>query len=201
MYASDKENLAKQLPLYIKTLLESAEKVHQLLESLLQWAGSQMQKQKILQENLSAAQVVVEVAELYSSSLQEKEILFENQCSEQHTVFADLNMLRTILRNLISNAIKFTPAKGKILVKTEIQNDKLLFQVEDTGVGMSQDHKKKIFSLREKISHRGTSGEKGSGFGLILCKELVEQQGGEIYLETLKEVGTIFCFTLPLGKH
>ncbi|MEM7180845.1 MAG: sensor histidine kinase [Spirochaetota bacterium] len=201
MHASSEENLKKQLPLYTKTLLESAEKVFQLLESLLQWANSQMREQKIQQENLYAIDVVEEVAELYHPAIQEKQIVFHNQSPIDHIVYADLNMLRTILRNLLSNAVKFTPRQGKISIGSEKQQDRMLFYVQDSGVGISTEHKNKLFSLREKISHRGTSGEKGSGFGLILCKELVERQGGEIFMETLKEVGTIFYFTLPLGKR
>ena len=109
-------------------------------------------------------------------------------------------MTETILRNLISNAIKFTKDFGLILVSIEILDDDVLIKIKDTGVGMNEKQIAKLFKLDETHSTVGTSGERGTGLGLLLCKELIEKQGGKIWIESIINSGTIFYFTLPKAK-
>ena len=111
--------------------------------------------------------------------------------------FADENMIKTVLRNLISNAIKFTE-KGEVLIETEIANSKIMISVIDTGVGISDDAFSNYLKIDEKVSTSGTGNEKGTGLGLILSKEFIIKNGGEIWVNRMKDQGTIFNFTLPV---
>ena len=112
-------------------------------------------------------------------------------------VFADLNMLKTILRNLISNAIKYT-TQGEVTLKTEINASKCIISIRDEGIGIPKSQFDELFSLKESKSTPGTEGEKGTGLGLILCKEFVEINKGEIFVESTVNEGSVFSFTLPL---
>jgi signal transduction histidine kinase len=108
-------------------------------------------------------------------------------------------MIKTVLRNLISNAIKFTNSKGKIDL-TALQNNNFIeIAVSDNGVGMSNETRKKLFDISTNITTKGTANEKGSGLGLILCKEFVEKHGGKIWIESEEGKGSDFKFTLPLN--
>ena len=115
-------------------------------------------------------------------------------------VVADENHLKVILRNLVSNAIKFTNIKGTITLTTTIENNELIVGVEDSGKGMTAEEINKLFYLNTHFSNWGTSGEKGTGIGLILCKELVELNGGTIKVKSAVGKGSTFCFNLPLMK-
>jgi signal transduction histidine kinase len=109
-------------------------------------------------------------------------------------------MLNTILRNLISNAIKFTYSGGKISIDSVATDNFVKVSVADTGTGMTEDSMEKIFRIDTKYTTPGTNEEKGTGLGLILCKELVEKQGGEISVSSELDKGTIFTFTLPVPR-
>jgi signal transduction histidine kinase len=112
-------------------------------------------------------------------------------------VLADNNMLESVCRNLISNAIKFTPKGGQIEIKaSESGLNTILIAVKDDGIGMSRDILDKLFSLSAKINRKGTEGELSSGLGLILCKELIEKQGGKVWAESEENKGSTFYFTL-----
>jgi len=109
-------------------------------------------------------------------------------------------MTETILRNLISNAIKFTNPDGSVLVSSKTDNDFIVIKVTDTGVGMEPENILKLFRVDVSHSALGTAKETGSGLGLILCKELVEKQKGKIWVESKKDIGTTFSFILPAGN-
>ena len=115
-------------------------------------------------------------------------------------ISADQNMLNTILRNLITNAIKFTHKDGSISIASRVKNGKNEITVSDTGIGMNESTREKLFKINEKISIRGTEDEKGTGLGLLLCKEFVERHGGEIWAESELGKGSEFKFTMPLGS-
>jgi signal transduction histidine kinase len=121
------------------------------------------------------------------------------------TITADKNMLRTILRNLISNAIKFTHRKGKVEVNAKISGQNAEISVSDNGIGMSSETISKLFKLDSNLLTRGTDNESGTGLGLFLCKEFVEKHGGKISIESFEGQGSIFHIILPLdqvsGKH
>ncbi len=113
-------------------------------------------------------------------------------------VFADKNMLQTILRNLTTNAIKFTHKNGSITILDAQQENEIMITVSDTGVGMGVKTTNQLFKISEKVSTPGTEKEKGTGFGLLLCKEFVEKHGGRIWVESELGKGSDFKFTLPI---
>jgi len=132
-----------------------------------------------------------------------KSIKLTTQIPSTIFVVADKDMLSTIIRNLISNAIKFTPKGGEIEIKTNfITSDNQKFVeiiIKDSGVGISKEIQTKLFDISENISTKGTDNEAGTGLGLILCKEFVEKHGGAIWVESEEGKGSEFKFTLPLN--
>ena len=116
---------------------------------------------------------------------------------EETEAFADVNSVNTVVRNLLSNAIKFTNAEGIITIFVDQWKDHIELGISDTGVGMSKENQEKIFDISAKHSTLGTNKEKGTGLGLILCKEFVERNQGSISVESEVGVGTTFKFTLP----
>jgi signal transduction histidine kinase len=136
-----------------------------------------------------------------TATAEEKNIELIREVERDTYVYADNNMLNTIMRNLVSNALKFTDQSGKIIISAkDFEDDRLLVSVTDTGIGMSDEAKDKIFRIDSKYSTPGTNNEQGTGLGLILCKELVEKNNGEIFVESEKGKGTTFSFTLPKNE-
>ncbi len=167
-----------------------------LLDNLLNWALMQDGMIPLHPEQVNVAESVSTVFGLMASLAKMKGIELESAIGEGSEVFADSKAFDTILRNLISNALKFTAEGGKVYVRSHIEVDKVRVEVSDTGSGMTKDKLKGIFDL-DKKSERGTMGEKGVGLGLILCKELVEQNGGSIFAESEVGQGSKFTFVLP----
>ena len=177
----------------------SAKNTLVLLDNLLNWAKSQTGQINFKPEKVVLSPIIQEVFELSNSSAKNKNILLNYIQSEEIVVLADPNMIKTVLRNLISNAIKFTNSKGKIDL-TALQNNNFIeIAVSDNGVGMSNETRKKLFDISTNITTKGTANEKGSGLGLILCKEFVEKHGGKIWIESEEGKGSDFKFTLPLN--
>jgi signal transduction histidine kinase len=117
---------------------------------------------------------------------------------QEQEVYADSHMLQTVLRNLTSNAIKFTNRGGRITISTAgFENNSLLISIRDTGIGMKPDMLDNIFKIGANTKRDGTEGEHSSGLGLLLCKEFVEKQGGEIWVESIEGEGSAFHFTVP----
>ena len=133
---------------------------------------------------------------LLSTTAENKSIDLVTDINESIAAYADKNMVTTIIRNLIANAIKFTGENGEIKVSATIKENYLEIAVSDTGIGISNENLEKIFS-KENFTTYGTEGEKGSGLGLQLCQEFVEKNGGKIWIESKEEQGTTFFFTLP----
>jgi len=131
---------------------------------------------------------------------QQKNINLELINKENIYVEADMNMINTVIRNLLSNAIKFTNFNGRIIVDSKINNDKVIVMVKDDGVGMNEKTLNSLFDLAEKKSLPGTNNEKGTGLGLILCKEFVERNNGKIWVESKLGEGSTFYFSLNLSK-
>ena len=141
-----------------------------------------------------------DITEIYKPVAEFKQIKLANQIVTDYTIYADKNILRTILRNLINNAIKFTPEKGEISIAAEQQNGKIQMRIQDNGIGMDQEKLKNIFNI-EKDKSLGTKGEKGNGLGLFFCKEFVKKNKGEIWVESELGKGSSFYFTVPIIKH
>ena len=184
-----------------KNLYQISKKGYELLINLLEWSRSQMgtiQYQPIL---LNIYGLTEETFSLYNSKALEKEITLTNSTIEDSLVLADKNMIKTILRNLISNALKFTERGGAIEI---LENNFKGFKeitVRDTGIGISPEDIKKLFKLDKNFTTSGTEDETGTGLGLILCKDFVEKHGGNIRIESKIGFGSKFIFTLPTNNN
>jgi PAS domain S-box-containing protein len=196
---SEIENYDKKQILKIaKYISTSAKNGYKLLENLLDWARSQTGALKYSPEKLNLFEIVRNEFSQLSSFALKKDITLINEISahSKFIVFSDKEMLQTIFRNLISNAIKFTFQGGKVSVWVTEEKLKYKILISDSGIGIHPSQISKIFKIDETTSTAGTDNETGTGLGLILCKEFVEKNGGEISVESKVGVGSIFCFTL-----
>ncbi|MDT8417467.1 MAG: tetratricopeptide repeat-containing sensor histidine kinase [Lutibacter sp.] len=190
---------AKRLK-FLKIIKGSTAKVSSLLDNLLIWASSQSGNLKFNPNNINLAHQVAGVISFLEIQAINKDISILNKVEKNVHVKADENMLDTILRNIISNAIKFTQPKGEIQIYSSLKNDFVEITIKDNGVGMTDAEMASIFSVNEINSNLGTSNEQGSGLGLILCKDFVESHGGKIWVESVVDEGSEFKFTLPVWK-
>lgn len=192
----------------LSKILVSTQNIYELLDQLLDWSRTQTDRIPIQPENFLLKEIDDLISGLYRPLADKKNILLENKISEYLSVFADKNMVKTIFRNLVSNAIKFTNPGGKITLEAHFDpnghrnsDHQVVFSVADNGVGIKKETMDKIFKLDEKTVSFGTQNEKGTGLGLILCKEFVEKNGGTIWIESTPGEGSTFFFTLPVSKN
>lgn len=179
----------------------SIQSTYELVEDLLTWSRTQRNYIDFEPKNFSVLRVFKQVCHVLQSMAQQKNIELEIKNNEDEIfAFADVSSIKTVIRNLVSNAIKFTYEGGKVILSASIVNDKVKISITDTGVGISLYKLAKIFQLGKKISSPGTNNEKGSGLGLQLCKEYVELNEGEIGVESDLNKGSTFWFTLPIGE-
>ncbi len=187
----------KELSVYLKMMHKSASSTYVLLENLLSWARSQQNEIVYNPEQLALDQMVQSIKDLLSQLSPEKQINIVNNVPMDTTVFADKNMMMVVLRNLISNALKFSHEEGVVEVFAESEGNQKRITIKDEGIGMSSEVAEKVFESGELYSRRGTNGESGSGLGLKLCKEFVGKHGGHIWVESEVGRGSSFCFTIP----
>jgi ligand-binding sensor domain-containing protein/signal transduction histidine kinase len=177
----------------------SAVNTLRLLENLLEWANSQTGKILFKPMPIKLSEPINEEFSLLNEIADEKNIELKTFIPNDLMITADINMLKTIMRNLISNAIKFTHKGGKVEVSATIDSKNVEISVSDNGLGMTKDTMVKLFRIDVSLSTSGTANEKGTGLGLFLCKEFVEKHGGKIWVESELGKGSIFKFFLPLN--
>lgn len=182
------------------TLHASATQTFQLLNDLLDWSAVQMGRGERKKELFSVAEAVSEIIAAQTEDATAKNITIKGECPKEISAFADKFAIQTVLRNLVSNAVKFTHAEGTITIKAEIKDSFAVISVIDTGTGIAKEKQDKIFRIDAVGSSPGTAGEKGTGFGLLLCKDLVQRNGGQIWLKSEKGEGSTFSFSLPLSE-
>ncbi|MDB4335144.1 PAS domain-containing sensor histidine kinase, partial [bacterium] len=182
----------------INVMHESATNVYELLENLLQWSIIQTDQIKFRPERVCLKNIIDSVLNLTESKAVEKNIHIRTFVDENICMNGDANMMSTVIRNLISNAIKFTPENGKIEVDCRKDDKNIKISVSDTGVGIREDMMDKLFNVDEKHSTVGTQNEKGTGLGLILCNEFVNIHKGSIKVESELNKGSKFIVTIPL---
>jgi len=180
-------------------LNKSLHNVLQLIEDLLTWARSQMNKVDFKPDKVAVNQVLQEELDLALILFQKKEIDLEAQLQADLQAFADADHIKFIFRNLLTNALKFTNRNGKVIAKTYENGKKIYVQVIDNGIGIPQAMQEKMFQLGTIKSTKGTDNEKGTGLGLVLCKEFVRKNGGDIWVESKEGKGS--CFTFSLKKY
>jgi PAS domain S-box-containing protein len=182
---------------YLKLIEVDIQRTLKLLDNLLEWAKIQTGRISFQPGIQRLLPIIENVEETIKSTLNVKQLKLKHNISEQMEVFADTNMLTSILRNLISNSIKYSHPGGKITIEAESKIDWIEFSISDTGTGMYEETRKKLFVINGQVSAPGTANETGSGLGLILCKEFIEKHKGTIWVESLKDVGTKIIFRIP----
>lgn len=187
----------EELKKYIGLLYKSTNNTYRLLINLLDWSSVQRKKTKFTPEKTSISELTSEILSLFDDQANQKNIRFKNQVPENLEWNLDKNMVTSILRNLISNAIKFSLREGEIVVFAEEKNKALKFSVSDNGIGMSEEKAQNLFKNDFNESERGTENETGTGLGLSLAREFVDIHEGTIWAESEPEKGTTIFFTLP----
>ncbi len=182
-------------------LNQTSRVTYSLLENLLLWARSQTKSLHIEPEIIDAGNLNSEIIALYEKQAKAKNIEITCDTESRLEYIADLNMIRTVLRNLVSNALKFTNEGGRISIKAGKRGKFAEISVQDTGIGLDEESVDKIFRIDVNTSMIGNHRDKGSGLGLILCKEFVELNGGEITVDSTPGKGSIFTFTVPLPEY
>lgn len=167
-----------------------------LLENLLFWSKSQLQGEVVKPIYFNLKEVSVNILHLFENIIHEKDILIDNNIPLTCKVYADKDMIQLVVRNLISNAVKFSKRGGSIKLTTRIEGNNTILCVTDTGVGISDSDQKKIFE-QETFTTRGTDNEQGTGLGLLLCKDFIEKNGGLIWVESEIGKGSKFCVRIP----
>ncbi|TCS65146.1 signal transduction histidine kinase [Varunaivibrio sulfuroxidans] len=174
---------------------DSGANIFKLLENLLEWVQLQMNRTEYAPSQEKLKDIAARTFEILEPVAQEKGLVLECRLNGE-SAFVDPNMTAAVIRNLVNNAIKFTPA-GKISVFAETLPEHIAVSVRDNGIGMPPDVARKIFSIAGNVSTKGTNGEAGTGLGIILCKELVERGGGELRVVSEEGRGSTFTFTVP----
>jgi signal transduction histidine kinase len=183
--------------LYNQLVYKSAIAVSELLENLLVWSRAQRHQLQVTPRPLAVTQIVEEAVVLLKPSATDKGLVIENNIDGAVTAFADRSMLSTIIRNFISNAIKFTARGGKISVYADITDQKTIVTVEDSGVGIPPDKLSLLFKVGENYTVEGTQGESGTGLGLIICQEFAQLNMGRVWAESDYGNGSKFMIELP----
>lgn len=181
----------------ILDLLTSSDKSFSVLENLHAWATAESGKLKNIPENIHLKEAVTSFVNLYQLGIKSKKIQLNIGIDSEHVVFADQDMLKTIIRNLFSNAYKYTPSRGSISFGSSIGSGFVNISVSDTGPGMSPDIVEKILDPNVFYSTMGLNNELGNGLGLKLCRDFIEKSGGRIRIESAPGKGTSVFFTLP----
>jgi signal transduction histidine kinase len=179
---------------------QSTNNIFRLLQNLLEWSRSQTGRLVVIPQEIKLSRIVKNATNVLHPLAENKNIKIENQIDQELTVYADPQMIETVIRNLVSNAIKFTPENGLIEISARQTGELIEFCVKDSGVGISEEDAKNLFQIDSKVKRKGTNDEDGSGIGLILCKEFVDRNHGKIWVESTFPKGSSFFFTIPTKK-
>ncbi len=182
---------------YLTMMNKSSERLFSLLENLLEWSRSQRGLIQFSPIQLDLNYIIDNIISLMTPLAQKKEISLVKNINSNINIVADVNMLNTVIRNIVSNSIKFTETNGNITVGAKNFDNYIEVFIEDSGIGISPENISKLFHIDSNISTLGTSNEKGTGIGLILCKEFIEKHNGKIWVESEVGKGTKFTFVIP----
>ena len=181
----------------LDSLDDRADRLEKLLSNLLDWAELQIASGELPPDQFRVATAVTSVMMILEHDAQDKGIAVDVDVPEELSAYINLQALRAVISNLVSNAIKFTSAGGTVGVSASESDDGVMLEVRDTGIGMSEEELQHLFRLDSRLHKAGTSGEKGSGLGLVITHELVERMGGSISAESVPRRGTTFQVHLP----
>jgi signal transduction histidine kinase len=182
---------------YIAVLNTTCERVVNFLENLLKWGRVQLNKLEINPQKISLKKIFDDNILLLKENANQKNIELKTEISGECYAYADHEMIDLVVRNLISNALKFTGSGGIILLEARITEESTEVKVSDNGVGINETDMKKLFRIDGNHTTTGTANERGTGLGLILCREFIEKNGGKIRVESKPDIGSAFIFTIP----
>ncbi|KZS40265.1 hypothetical protein AWE51_04735 [Aquimarina aggregata] len=188
----------KELIGYVGTVKTELNSIQSLMDNLLYWAKSQLANREMSKTDVNINEVTQEISELFHDKIVKKSLDFYNHANSNTTIYGDKNVISFVIRNLFANAIKFTPIGGRITVDLKVIEDSAVISVIDTGVGMDKEVLDSIFDEDVVSTQKGTSGEVGTGLGLMLCKELIEQNKGSLSVKSEIGKGSTFSFTIPI---
>jgi signal transduction histidine kinase len=197
IYEDSNQLTKEEIQTYSSYIVQSSKNTLYLLENLLIWAKLQQNRIVFDPKELNLQKVINEVVLLLREPLKDKLITLNNNISDFSFVFADEEMLKTIFRNIIGNAIKFSYKNGTIDISSSETGSVTKISIQDHGIGMKFEDLEKLYQFDTTVIRTGTQNEKGSGMGLIISKEIVEKHGGTIWVESTEGVGTTFFFTIP----
>jgi two-component system, sensor histidine kinase and response regulator len=185
---------------FVNIIHETSKNSYALLENLLEWSRSQTGRIEMEKKPIDLEEVVEENINLLSNNAAKKDIKLVNNLQPNSKAVADGNMIKTVVRNLISNAIKYTPKGGSITITSKTHKDIVELSITDTGVGIKEENIPKLFRIDMNYTTKGTANETGTGLGLILCKEFISKNDGEISVTSDQEKGSTFTIKLPFSK-
>lgn len=186
-----------EIKMFVERIYASSKNLYNLLNNLLEWSKLKTNKVDYIPENFIISEAIQQVIDLLSGNAINKQIQIVNDSKSNHIVFADTNMIKSVLQNLVSNAIKFSHPRGVITITTRDIGNRVLTSVSDTGIGISEGNIKRLLDENSFYSTKGTAEEMGSGLGLVLCKELIEKNCGTFNIESTPGKGSTFSFDLP----
>jgi len=192
--------IGKEMYQMLQMVNHSTEDVFSLLDNLLKWTKSQIGKLNVVYQDFRIDEVVEGVLDIFSLVSKSKNIQLVNDSIDTVTVHADVDMVKTILRNLLSNALKFSYEGSQIIIGSQMETDKVIVSVKDSGKGMSAEDKEKLLKTETHFSRYGTNNEEGSGLGLLLCQDFAIKNGGDLWFESEEGKGSTFFFSIPLKK-
>ena len=190
-----------QIDTFSKNIHSSAKKTFKLLQNLLEWARLQRGAYVYEPQPFDFYTIAVEMSSLYEEMAKQKKISLKHDIVKGTVINSDSRMIKTILRNLITNAIKYTCLEGSVHFSIKQDNDYQIISVNDTGVGIPPEDKNKLFQIDKTHSVPGTCQETGTGLGLILCRELAEKCGGKIWVESVPQQGSTFYVSIHDKQH
>jgi len=180
-------------------IYSSVQSIYELLDNLLIWSSTQSESTRPIPENFDINESVLQVYEIFRNQANFKNINVRLEISGKKKVVADPNMIATVIRNLLSNSLKFTHEGGQIVIRTQRKADAVEFSISDNGKGILPEDLKRIFENKDHHTTKGTSNETGSGLGLLLAKEFIQRSKGLIWVESKPGKGSLFTFTLPVS--
>jgi len=182
---------------YIQRINKSANSLYELLQNLLQWAKSQTGEMPFEPRTFKIDRLIGLSISVLKMTAEKKKIRITHSLSNDLMAHADYNMINSVLQNLIYNAIKFTPEHGEIRISTEKKAEQIQVSISDTGMGICPENLKKLFKTDTYYSTKGTANETGTGLGLIICKEFIRKNGGDIFAQSIEKKGSTFSFHIP----
>lgn len=186
-----------EIEVIVANINKSAKITNKLLEDILMWSRAQYGSIAFNPQRLNISKTCRSILDILNPIAYSKNITIFDSSADSIEVYADSDMIKTVLLNLVSNAIKFTNSGGQIKINAEHNSENVTISVSDNGVGIPSDNLAKLFDISEVLSTKGTAGETGTGLGLLLCKEFVERHGGQIWVESEVGTGSDFKFLLP----